>query len=207
MLTSTPFSGHLRSATTPDHTTAEASAFMTAVMNGAILPRQYAALVVQLQAVYSALDAAAAVHRDKHTYGPFFDPRLDRGAAIAQDLDVLDGTGLSVTAATRAYTRRLNYVACDPLLVLAHHYTRYLGDLSGGRAIAARLQQALGLTPTNGLALYQFHVGPAPSYKSAYRQRLDDLDLSTGDQNRFIDEVQTAYRLNVDVLSSLDPLL
>lgn len=207
MLTSAPFSSRLRAATRSSHGDAETSAFMNALMGGDIDPRTYAALVVQLQPVYAGLDAAAAGHRADPVYGPFFDPRLQRTAVLAQDLAHLGDHGHPVTAATRGYTGRLLDVAGDPLLVLAHHYTRYLGDLSGGRAIAARLQQHLALAPQAGLAFYQFDVGPAPAFKSAYRQRLDDLDLSVCEQQRFIDEVLTAYTLNTDMFASLDHLL
>ena len=207
MLTSAPLSGRLRAAPTQEHGDAEASAFMTAVMTGGINAGGYAALVVQLQNVYDALEAAAAGHREQPVFGPFFDPRLRRDAALAADLAVLGDHRHPITAATTAYADHLQAVADDALSVLAHHYTRYLGDLSGGRAIAARLQHHLGLTPESGLAFYQFDVGPAPAYKNAYRQRLDDLDLTYGEQERFIGEVRTAYALNSGIFASLDHLL
>jgi heme oxygenase len=206
-LTSAPFSHRLRAATTQDHGEAETSAFMTAVMAGGIERATYAALVVQLQEVYDGLDRAAAGYRAEPTYGPFFDARLERGDALRRDLRHLGNPGHEVTAATDAYTQRLAQAGDDPLLVLAHHYTRYLGDLSGGRAIAAKLQQHLGLTPDAGLAFYQFDVGPAPAYKNAYRARLDALVLTAEQEQRFVAEVQAAYTLNRGVFASLDHLL
>jgi heme oxygenase len=207
VLTSAPFSYRLRAATTQDHREAETSAFMTAVMQGRIEPATYAGLVVQLQEIYGGLDGAAARYRAEPAYGPFFDPRLDRGEALRQDRGHLGGEGHEVTGATRAYTQRLTAAAPDPLLVLAHHYTRYLGDLSGGRAIAAKLQQNLGLSPDAGLAFYQFDIGPAPAYKNAYRLRLDELELTADEEQQFIAEVQAAYTLNRGVFASLDHLL
>jgi len=206
VLTSVPFSSRLRTATTSDHHEAELSGFMAALMAGRANQSTYAALVVQLQPIYLALDTAAAAHRGDPVFGPFFDPRLSRAQALQSDLAYLD-TAHMVTPATRSYCQRMTEVADDALLVLAHHYTRYLGDLSGGRAIAARLAATLGLTSTQGLAFYQFDIGAAPVFKNAYRSRLDDLRLPMGDEARFIAEVSTAYTHNRQVLASLDDLL
>jgi heme oxygenase (biliverdin-producing, ferredoxin) len=206
LLTQLPFSTRLRSATTSAHGHAETSHFMTAVMAGDIDRETYGVLVCQLQPIYAALDDAAAAHRSDPVYSPFFDPRLDRGQALHADIALLGGQR-DITEATRAYSDHLTEVHDDPLLVLAHHYTRYFGDLSGGRAIAARLQTNLGLTPHDGLAFYQFDIGPAPAYKNAYRQKLDALALSRADEDLFIAEVSRAYALNSAVFESLDHLL
>ncbi|MEZ5184439.1 MAG: biliverdin-producing heme oxygenase [Candidatus Nanopelagicales bacterium] len=202
----TDFSTRLRQHSMASHSDAEGSRLMTALFDGAVDRATYASLVSQLQPVYAALDRAAAIHRMTPGFGDFFDPRLARGKAIAADLDSLGG-GRPATPATVEYATRITACDADPLLVLAHHYTRYLGDLSGGRAIAARLAQHLALSPADGLALYQFDVGPTPPYKHAYRQRLDALDLSEDDQRRFIAEVLRAYSLNIRMFQSLDHLL
>lgn len=206
MTAAEPFSTRLRATTLSDHRHAEASVFMTDLLAGRLSRSIYAQLLEQLQPVYAALDAASAAHRDDPRLGAFFDPRLARGQAIADDLRTLEHTPGETTAGTRAYLRRLDEVAADPLLVLAHHYTRYLGDLSGGRAIAATLERTMGLTAAAGLAFYQFDVGPAPRYKNAYGQRLDDLSMSRDDEHQFLTEVATAYSLNSQVFADLTAL-
>lgn len=203
MTAAEPFSTRLRATTLTDHQHAEASVFMTDLMAGRLSRSVYAQLLEQLQPVYAALDAASAAHRDSPELGAFFDPRLARGQAIADDLRALDHIPAGPTSGTLAYLRRLDEVAADPLLVLAHHYTRYLGDLSGGRAIAATLERTMGLSAADGLAFYQFDVGPAPRYKNGYRQRLDGLSLTAADENRILAEVAAAYSLNSRVFADL----
>ncbi|BCJ52454.1 hypothetical protein Asp14428_39290 [Actinoplanes sp. NBRC 14428] len=57
-----------------------------------------------------------------------------------------DGAELVPLAATREYRARLHAVAFDkPWAFIAHHYTRYLGDLSGGQYLGPAIARAYGL--------------------------------------------------------------
>ena len=197
------FSSKLRTETRTSHQEAEDSPFVSDLLAGRLSQGAYAALLEQLVVVYASLDAAAAAHREDPRFGGFFDPMLEREEALASDLAVLGPSGVELTAATTAYCVRLSEVAGDPLLVLAHHYTRYLGDLSGGQAIAAILRRTMSLTPEAGLAFYQFDVGPIPPYKRAYRELMDLLELDDDEQARLAAEANTAFALNTDLFASL----
>jgi len=203
LLTTDTFSARLRSATIAHHSAAETSPFMAGLLDGSLSRTDYAALVVQLQQIYGALDQTSGQHRGDSTYGPFFDPRLDRTESLIADTAAL-GQSAPVEQATQSYVERIIGVSGDPLLLLAHHYTRYLGDLSGGQAIAAVLGRTIGLTAQDGLAFYQFDLGPLPKHKGAYRDRLDSLLLTDDEQQRFIGEVLTAYTLNWAVFADLE---
>ena len=77
-----------------------------------------------------------------------------------------------------------------------HHYTRYLGDLSGGQAIGRILDRTFELDGA-GIAFYDFPEIPKPKvYKDGYRARLDALGLGAADQERVVTEVKTAFQLN-----------
>ena len=84
---------------------------------------------------------------------------------------------------------------------MAHHYTRYLGDLSGGQAIGRILNRTFELAGA-GLAFYHFPVRPKP-YKDAYRARLDALDLADDAIDRAVDEVRVAFSLNQALFDEL----
>lgn len=84
---------------------------------------------------------------------------------------------------------------------MAHHYVRYLGDLSGGQAIGRMLDRAFGLGGA-GLSFYDFPMRPKP-YKDAYRARLDELGLSSRENVRIVDEVKIAFGLNQAVFDEL----
>ena len=97
------------------------------------------------------------------------------------------------------YRDRLESVRGGALL--AHHYTRYLGDLSGGRVIRRALDRAFNLSGV-GLAFYDFPMQPK-SYKDAYRARLDALDLQTEKFDEVVTEVKVAFRLNQALFDEL----
>ncbi len=84
---------------------------------------------------------------------------------------------------------------------MAHHYTRYLGDLSGGRGIGKILDRTFDLGGA-GLAFYDFPVRPKP-YKDAYRTRLDALAADAGDIDRIVGEVKIAFGLNQAIFDEL----
>ena len=133
MLMTDSFARRVREESVADHRDAERSEFMSAVFSGDVTRVEYAALVVQLQAVYAALDEAAARHRNDAVVGAFFDPALERGAAIQADLAALPPTAVPLMKPTVEYVARIREVSDEwPGAVVAHHYTRYLGDLSGG---------------------------------------------------------------------------
>ncbi|MGA7054843.1 MAG: biliverdin-producing heme oxygenase, partial [Mycobacterium sp.] len=85
--------------------------------------------------------------------------------------------------------------------LVAHHYTRYLGDLSGGQIIGKLLDRTFGLGGA-GLAFYEFPIRPKP-YKDAYRARLDGLSLDADEIACAVDEVKVAFRLNQALFDEL----
>ena len=52
---------------------------------------------------------------------------------------------------------RINQISKEkPELLVAHAYTRYLGDLSGGQILKKIAQRGMGLQGSEGLAFYEF---------------------------------------------------
>ncbi len=59
--------------------------------------------------------------------------------------------------ACNAYCHRINEVAeKDPYLLIAHHYTRYIGDLSGGKILKEITARVLKPPAGKGLDFYEF---------------------------------------------------
>jgi len=107
--------------------------------------------------------------------------------------------------ATTAYVRRLNEVAAEwPGGFVAHHYTRYLGDVSGGHVIGQVLAERFGFD-TNGVLFYIFDQVADPSdFEHTYRAQLDAAPWTAEEQERVIAEVELAYELNRGLLAGLD---
>ena len=88
-------------------------------------------------------------------------------------------------------------------LYVAHHYTRYLGDLSGGLAIGRIVARTYGVGP-EALAFYAFPGIPKPKpYKDAYRARLDALPLDEAHKQRVLQEVRAGFALNTAFFTEL----
>ncbi|MCB0889873.1 MAG: biliverdin-producing heme oxygenase, partial [Nocardioidaceae bacterium] len=86
---------------------------------------------------------------------------------------------------------------------VAHHYTRYLGDLSGGQAIGAILSREYGLSGS-GVEFYAFpEIAKPKLYKDAYRERLDALALTSEEKHAVVEEVKVAFSLNQALFAEL----
>ena len=107
--------------------------------------------------------------------------------------------------ACNTYCYRINEVANDnPYLLIAHHYTRYIGDLSGGKILRGIAENALDLPVGEGLHFYDFPmVEDAKKFKAAYRVTLDSLDLDQSQINTLIAEANYAFRLNMYMFDEL----
>lgn len=203
--TSNPaLAARLRQATSAEHRDAETRSFVTRMMGGELDLARYVAYVAQFARVYRALEARSARPGD-----PTFinDRALHRSAAICSDLEALGSpdweTSHPVMPSTAAYVDRIESVSDDLPRYIAHHYTRYLGDLSGGQAIAKRVAEHYGATE-NQLTFYRFDGIERPGpYKIAYRSGLDALDLGAEDEKALIEEAKLAFRLNTDVFVAL----
>lgn len=201
----TPISTLIREQSRQVHEEAENSSLMSAISTGQVELAEYAALLGQLRWVYEALDSGAELRRTSPEFATVFDARLDRRAAIASDLLALGVQEDPPSAATRAYANRIAEVAQTwPLGLLAHHYTRYMGDLSGGRVLGSALRTTLGLTPDHGLAFYEFDIISIPAFKRSYRSAMDALPLTVQQKDAFVHEVMRAFSFNTAMFASID---
>lgn len=200
-----PLSTAMREGSMAEHEAAEHSSFMTELMGGALVEQAYVDYLLRYRAVYAALETAARSRLDDPAVAAVHDPALERLAAIDADLDhwAPGGPRRTDSAAADAYVARLEAATAWGGLLVAHHYTRYLGDLSGGQAIGRILDRTYGLDGA-GIAFYDFAAIPKPKpYKDGYRARLDGLDLSAANKQRVVDEVKVAFRLNQAVFTEL----
>ncbi len=207
----TSFASELRAATAGSHSAAEQSGFMSALVDGRAGRRGYAGLVAQTYFVYDSLERAADAMRNDEVAGRFVFDELTRLPAIEADLVFLLGTGwrdeVEPTAATAEYVSRLDEVAAaSPEAFVAHHYTRYMGDLSGGQFIARAVRSAYQLEGNEGTEFFVFDGIPdLVAFKDEYRRRLDQAPWDATQRQSVIDEVLEAYRLNRELLAGLDP--
>lgn len=196
----------MREGSQAEHQDAEGSSFMAALLDGKIQPAGYAVYLSMLQPIYAALESAAESLADDPIASAVIDPALYRHNAITRDLDHWAPQAVPAMAskAVDDYVNRINQTVQRPEFYLAHHYTRYLGDLSGGQAIGRVLSRTYGLESSAGVEFYEFTAIPKPKpYKDAYRARLDALLLSEEQQAQIVAEVREVFNLNGAIFQEL----
>ncbi|MEE6138511.1 biliverdin-producing heme oxygenase [Mycobacterium sp. 050128] len=200
--TGRPLSVAMKEGSAEEHARAEQSPFVTELLAGRVNNHGYADYLLRLRVVYAALEDAVRSRRDDPMVAAVYDPLLERLPAIEEDLKHWKPNGGSEiqSPAAQAYRDRIETASWGGALV-AHHYTRYLGDLSGGQAIGRILDRTFSLGGA-GLAMYRFPVRPKP-FKERYRARLDALRLGPDAVRRAVDEVKIAFGLNQAVFDEL----
>ncbi|WP_309073942.1 biliverdin-producing heme oxygenase [Paenarthrobacter sp.] len=208
----TAFSEELKSHTASAHEHAEQAGFVTELLAGRLEANQVAAMLLQNFFIYRALESALDVNQDPRL-APFTDPALMRVPALQKDLAVHYGDEwerklaigeLHVTAGAQAYADEL--AARGPgsaTYLMAHHYVRYLGDLSGGQIISALVQRHYDLRP-EGLNFYAFDgIGKIKPYKDSYRSHLDEADFSDTEKQEILHHAEVAFETNRQVFVDL----
>ncbi|MET9499214.1 biliverdin-producing heme oxygenase [Streptomyces sp. NPDC006552] len=204
------FSTLIRTASHEQHTEAETSTFMSDLLGGGLGVDAYARYTEQLWFVYAALEEDAARLARDEVAGPFVRPELLRLPELERDLAHLRGTGwrerVSALPATAAYAARIRECARSwPAGYVAHHYTRYLGDLSGGQIIRDKAERTWGFAHKgDGVRFYVFErVGNPAAFKRAYRELLDAIAVDELDKQRVVAECKAAFALNTGVFRAL----
>ncbi|ORC16102.1 heme oxygenase [Rothia nasimurium] len=200
------FSARLKAETASRHEQAEHSSFMADLLGGKLDLEAYRQLLTQYVYIYEALEGVAAgfrAHPNPITE-PFVLEGLDRLASIEADLAELGGpTDDQPLLATADYAAAIRATASTPERFLAHHYLRYLGDLSGGQAVAALVARYYGV-PAEALSMYRFEALPKPKvFKDSYRGLLDAAPLTEAQRDALVDEALTGFDHNTRVFAQL----
>jgi len=198
----------LRQGTHAAHRDTESARFFKALLGNQVGRDVYAQLLMRLHPVYRAIENGFERHRHHPQLSSLYRPELHRRHALEQDLRFFEAGRRAPAVTSRAaarYAGRIDLLADeDPILLAAHAYTRYLGDLSGGQVVARRLRLAFGLDSDQGLAFYDFpDVSDVDSYKQDYRRTLSALPVDETTKGRIVDEANLAFRLNREIAEEL----
>ncbi|MEU5695896.1 biliverdin-producing heme oxygenase [Actinosynnema sp. NPDC020468] len=202
------FAARLRLGTRAEHERAERSVFVEALLEGRLGRDAYAGLLGQSHLFYDVLENAGESWRGDPVVGGFVDDGLLRRDALAADLAYLLGAGwreqVEALPATRAYVDRLAEVCfTSRAAFVAHHYTRYLGDLSGGQIIRRRMREVYGFED-DGVRFYVFDAVAKPKpFRDHYRALLDGAPWTEDDRDLLVEEANLAFRLNRAVFTDL----
>ncbi|XP_028388688.1 heme oxygenase 1 [Phyllostomus discolor] len=205
----------LKEATKEVHTQAENAEFMRNFQKGQVTREGFKLVMASLYHVYKALEEEIERNKGNPVYAPLYFPEeLHRGPALERDMAFWYGPrwqeAVPYTQATERYVRRLHEVGRrEPELLVAHTYTRYLGDLSGGQVLKKIAQKALDLPGSGeGLAFFTFpNIASATKFKQLYRSRMNSLEMTPEVRERAIEEAKTSFLLNIQLFEELQELL
>jgi len=213
--TDEPLSKTLKSGTKTVHRAAENVRFVRDFLKGKVPKESYIELLTSLFHVYSAMEKAIDSLPANLCHCNF--GVLRRTETLEADLRYYTGTAQGQTlqvgppsVAARQYVERLERLAMeDPLLILAHLYTRYLGDLSGGQILARTAVKTYTLSTGEGISFYNFEqIGTSASqvkaFKREYRSSLDALQLSTLQADALVEEANVAFLMNMLLFEERD---
>ncbi|HBE17803.1 MAG TPA: heme oxygenase [Cyanobacteria bacterium UBA11149] len=203
----------LREGTKHSHTAAENTAYMKCFLKGIVEREPFRKLLANLYFVYSTLEEGLEQNQNHPAIAPIYFPELNRKANLERDLEFYYGDNwraeIAPLPAGEVYVNRLQEIAnTNPVLLIAHAYTRYLGDLSGGQALKNIIRSALKLSPDAGTAFYEFEQIPSVEakrgFKEKYRDALNSLPIDEETIQQIVEEANYAFQLNRDVVHELE---
>ncbi|WP_370944923.1 heme oxygenase (biliverdin-producing) [Amycolatopsis sp. cg5] len=202
-----PFSKTLRSSTLGVHDKANHSGYMNALLGGELTLAGYTQLAVQYYFIYQAIEQASDRMRIDPVGSKFVFDELRRLPKLDRDLNHLIGRDwpkeVTPLPATLAYAERVREASSWAGGYVAHHYTRYLGDIAGGQVIRRLIAKKYEVTE-DGSLFYQFdEIGSAPAFRDRYRTQLDEAPWSENERARVIDETLVAFECNIAVFAEL----
>ncbi|AFY78811.1 MAG: heme oxygenase (biliverdin-producing) [Hydrococcus sp. C42_A2020_068] len=199
----------LREGTKKSHTMAENVGFVKCFLKGVVEKNSYRTLVANLYFVYSAMEEEMEKLRQHPIVSKIYFPQLNRKHSLEQDLHYYYGSNwrneIKLSKAGEAYVQRIREIAAtQPELLVAHSYTRYLGDLSGGQILKKIAQQAMNLNGS-GTAFYEFQDIPdEKAFKNQYRQAMNDLSVDEKTAEQIVAEANAAFSMNMKMFQELE---
>nr|YP_009313929.1 Heme oxygenase [Hommersandiophycus borowitzkae]SCW22183.1 Heme oxygenase [Hommersandiophycus borowitzkae] len=200
----------LREGTTKSHSMAENVSFVKSFLGGVVDKKAYRQLVANLYFVYIAIEEEMSANKDNELISPIYFTELNRQLSLEQDLKYYYGDSwksqIYASEATQIYVRRIHEVGLNqPELLVAHAYTRYMGDLSGGQILKRIAQSAMSLSDNQGTAFYDFNEIPNESeFKDHYRHQLNQIPVTQDQISDIISEANIAFTLNMKMFQELN---
>ncbi|QLE58007.1 heme oxygenase (biliverdin-producing) [Nostoc sp. TCL26-01] len=200
----------LRSGTQKAHTAAENVGFMKCFLKGVVDKECFGKFLSNLYFVYSELEAAIKSDINHPVISAVYFPELDRQASLEKDMVFYYGNEwrnlIAPSKSAQAYISHIRQLcATEPVLLIGHTYTRYMGDLSGGQMLQKIAQSTLRLSGYEGTSFYNFEQIPdKKAFKDKYRQALDSLPIDDATADRIVIEANKAFQFNMQMATDLE---
>ena len=204
--------GQLREGTKKSHTMAENTGFVACFLKGVVEKTSYRRLISDLYFVYKAMEEEIErlVKEDHPVIKHIGFQELFRRKTLEKDLLFYYGNNwineITISDSAQLYVNRIKEVANQsPELLVGHHYTRYIGDLSGGQILKKIAKKALNLNGDDGLNFYEFQlIKDEKLFKKSYSETLNQLPIDQNIADKIIDEANEAFIYNMKMFKELE---
>ena len=207
---STNLAQQLREGTTKSHSMAENVSFVKSFLGGVVDKKSYRKLVANLFFIYVAIEEEMERNKNHDAIKFIYFSELKRELSLVEDLKYYYGEDwrnqIEPSLATKAYVDRIHSIGNNqPELLIAHAYTRYMGDLSGGQILKKIAQNAMQLSGNSGTAFYNFEdIVDDQKFKEMYRNSLNNVPLNSNQINQIITEANISFNLNMKMFQELN---
>ena len=207
---SVALAAQIREGTKKSHTMAENTGFVSCFLKGVVDKASYRKLVADLYFVYTAMEEEIGKLGDHPVVGPIGMEELNRRETLEQDLTYYFGANwrdqIEPSPSAVEYVERIHAIAKEsPELLVGHHYTRYMGDLSGGQILKNIAQKAMNMDGDDGLRFYVFNeIDDEKAFKTNYRSAMDALPIDQATADRIVEEANHAFHLNMNMFKELE---
>ena len=200
----------LREGTKKAHTMAENVGFVKCFLKGTVEKNSYRKLIGNFYFVYSAMEEEMERHQQHPILSKIYFQQLNRQRSLEQDLSYYYGANwreqIALSPAGETYVQRIREISTSaPELLIAHSYTRYIGDVSGGQILKGIAQRAMNLSDGEGTAFYEFKDIPnEKEFKATYRQALNEMPIDEATAEQIVDEANAAFGLNMKLFQEME---
>lgn len=174
------------------------------ILRGQASRLTYALLLRNLLPAYRTMEQSLDEHRGTGPLAALAVREVYRAPSLESDLVALCGPDwdriLPLLPSGAAYAKRVEAAAQgDGLRLIAHAYTRFLGDLNGGRIIRKILGKTLNLD-CSCLSFYEFTAVADPKQLTvSYRNAINEIRMAREDQDAVLNEAAEAFQCNIRV--------
>lgn len=201
-----------KESTSHIHKTIEEHPFLVLLCKEELTPVQYFSHLIDLKCVYDSLDDSikSSLAKEPRLKNICF-KGLERSSALKKDLLAPEFFGLTGTPSTqaKAYKHHLEKISnVKPILLIAHAYTRYLGDLSGGmmlkRHIANAWPHAVNFYDFDSL-LKDNDLESVKAFKELFKTKINSLQISAEELEALSLEANEAFILSGNLFNAIIP--
>lgn len=197
----------LREGTRKLHDEVAYSPFAKKLGEAQVTESEYIMYLADLYRIYSTLESYLESCAYLDYISPLCIKGLYRSEALKKDMEYFNAPYSAAGDASYEYQRRLWQIAQQaPHKLIAHVYTRFMGDLFGGRLIEAKFES----TWPGGTNFYkyeelceEYNLTNASRFVTIFRKILDSLSLGETELREVCEEVDWAFKQHKVIFEEL----